>query len=70
MRECDFAGILEQLAQLRDDVGRFFDQVMVMCEDRSVQDNRLLLLTRLQALFLQVADISMLQMAYTQFPEQ
>jgi len=70
MRECDFAGILEQLAQLRDDVGRFFDQVMVMCEDRSVQDNRLLLLTRLQALFLQVADISMLQIAYTQFIEQ
>lgn len=56
----DFAGILQRLAGLRDDVDRFFEQVMVLAEDPGVRANRLVLLTRLQALFLNVADISVL----------
>ncbi|MDJ0955291.1 MAG: glycine--tRNA ligase subunit beta [Arenicellales bacterium] len=52
---------LGQLASLREPVDRFFDEVMVMVEDDSVRENRLALLSKLQDLFLQVADISYLQ---------
>ena len=55
-----YAEILNQLADLRDPVDRFFDDVMVMAEDEAVRNNRLALLTELRALFLDVADISRL----------
>lgn len=57
----DYTPALSQLAALRPQVDAFFDQVMVMAEDVAVRANRLLLLSRLRALFLQVADISLLQ---------
>lgn len=49
------------LADLRQPVDDFFDHVMVMTEDTSRRENRLLLLKQLRALFLQVADIALLQ---------
>jgi len=45
---------------LRSSVDNFFDQVMVMCDDETVKQNRLSLLARLRRLFLGVADISLL----------
>lgn len=54
---------LTRLAGLRDAVDNFFEQVMVMTEDEAVRNNRLALLARLQGLFLQVADISLLASA-------
>lgn len=51
---------LKGLAVLREPVDRFFDDVMVMVDDPAVRDNRLALLSRLQALFSGVADISRL----------
>ena len=51
---------LTRLAGLRDDVDRFFDEVMVMVDDPAVRANRLRLLRDLRELFLQVADISLL----------
>ena len=57
----DYAAVLGLLAGLREEVDAFFDQVMVMAEDRRVRSNRLALLRRLQDLFLQIADISRLQ---------
>lgn len=51
---------LQSLASLRDPVDHFFDKVMVMAEDEALRLNRLRLLLRLQKLFLNVADISML----------
>jgi len=53
-------GRLEVLAGLRTPVDTFFDDVMVMAEDKAVRNNRLALLARLRALFLQLADISQL----------
>jgi glycyl-tRNA synthetase beta chain len=53
--------VLLQLADLRQPVDDFFDQVMVMTDDKARRDNRLLMLTKLRALFLQVADIALLQ---------
>jgi len=52
---------LTQLAALQAPVDRFFDDVMVMSEDTALRDNRLALLQTLSGLFLQVADISLLQ---------
>jgi glycyl-tRNA synthetase beta chain len=55
-----YADVLNQLADLRDPVDRFFDDVMVMTDDEAVRNNRLALLGELRALFLNVADISRL----------
>ena len=51
---------LAELAQLKDSVDGFFDNVLVMCDDKSVQNNRIALLQRLRNIFLKVADISFL----------
>ena len=61
LAKADYAGVLTQLAEMRDTVDAFFDQVMVMAEDPAVRQNRLALLNQTRALFLEVADISLLQ---------
>jgi glycyl-tRNA synthetase beta chain len=53
--------VLLQLSTLRQPVDDFFDQVMVMTDDKPKRDNRILLLNKLRGLFLQVADIALLQ---------
>ncbi len=58
-----YAEILNELADLRDPVDRFFDDVMVMADDETIRNNRLALLGELRALFLDVADISRLSIA-------
>ncbi len=52
---------LAELATLRESVDQFFDNVMVMADDEAVKKNRLVLLAQLRGLFLQIADISVLQ---------
>lgn len=56
-----YVEVLLQLAELRGPIDTFFDQVMVMAEDKTRRINRLLLLNKLRGLFLQVADIALLQ---------
>jgi glycyl-tRNA synthetase beta chain len=51
---------LSALASLRGPVDQFFDDVMVMAEDKATRNNRLALLSQMRALFLDVADISRL----------
>ncbi len=51
---------LGRLAALRTPVDRFFDEVMVMDEDRRTRTNRLALLSRLKQQFDQIADLSVL----------
>jgi len=60
-KQRDYTNALCQLAALHTPVDAFFDNVMVMAEDEALRDNRLALLQTLSALFLQVADISLLQ---------
>ncbi|QUY46963.1 glycine--tRNA ligase subunit beta [Serratia plymuthica] len=57
----NYQDALVELADLREPVDAFFDNVMVMAEDEAVRVNRLTLLSKLRELFLQVADISVLQ---------
>lgn len=59
--EGNYQQALVELADLREHVDAFFDQVMVMAEDEALRINRLTLLSKLRELFLQVADISLLQ---------
>jgi glycyl-tRNA synthetase beta chain len=49
---------LQTLASLKISVDTFFDEVLVVCEDASLRENRLALLQQLRDLFLQTADIS------------
>ena len=57
----DYTAVLDKLANLRAPVDSFFDNVMVNAEDPALRQNRLAILHTLQGLFLQVADISVLQ---------
>ena len=60
-KQRDYTNALCQLAALQTPVDAFFDNVMVMADDVALRDNRLALLQALSELFLQVADISLLQ---------
>lgn len=57
----EYTSVLDKLAGLRQPVDNFFDNVMVNAEDAKLRQNRLAILNTLQGLFLQVADISLLQ---------
>ena len=58
-----YAEALNTLADLREPVDQFFDNVMVMADDEAIKNNRLALLAELRSLFLDVADISRLSLA-------
>ncbi|MDY6978310.1 MAG: glycine--tRNA ligase subunit beta [Pseudomonadota bacterium] len=61
VQQANYQQALSQLAELREPVDRFFDDVMVMTEDEKLRNNRLALLNNLHQLFMQIADISRLQ---------
>jgi glycyl-tRNA synthetase beta chain len=57
----DYTPALTELATLRTPIDAFFDSVMVMADDAAIKQNRLRLLAQLRALFISVADVSVLQ---------
>jgi len=54
----DYTDALIQLSTLKEDIDRYFDEVMVMVEDETVRANRLALLTAMLGGFSTVADLS------------
>jgi glycyl-tRNA synthetase beta chain len=56
----DYDDALKLLATAREPVDRFFDEVLVMCDEPLLRENRLALLKQLGNLMNQVADISKL----------
>jgi glycyl-tRNA synthetase beta chain len=60
LQQRQYAEALKSLAALKDPVDRFFDEVLVMADDKALRTNRLALLAELRELFLEVADISRL----------
>ena len=60
LNERNYRQALQALAALKAPVDTFFDAVLVMAEDPAVRQNRLGLLQRLRALFLDVADLSLI----------
>jgi glycyl-tRNA synthetase beta chain len=61
LAKSDYTPALSQLAALRAPIDAFFESVMVNADDAALRLNRLRLLTRLRALFMSVADVSVLQ---------
>ena len=59
--ERDWAEACRALIALRQPIDVFFDHVMVMAEDEALKLNRLALLDALRGLFLEVADVSLIQ---------
>jgi glycyl-tRNA synthetase beta chain len=53
-----YGEVLNSLTELHTTVDAFFDNVMVMTDDDAVRANRCLLLAKLRAAFLAIADIS------------
>ncbi len=56
--EKEYTRALEIMLEMKDPVDLFFDDVMVMAEDKAVKQNRLNLLTATGDLILQIGDIS------------
>ncbi len=54
----DYRLILEHLISLREPVDKYFDQVLVMAEDKNLRKNRLAFLRSLVDLFYKVGDLS------------
>lgn len=63
MQNQHYTGALKELAGVRGEVDKFFDDVMVMHDDIAVRNNRIALLRELDGLMNQVADISKLAAA-------
>lgn len=61
LAEQNYQQALNRLAQLRDSVDAFFDNVMVNTDDEALRNSRLALLAMLSNQFLKIADISKLQ---------
>ncbi|MGL5291668.1 MAG: glycine--tRNA ligase subunit beta, partial [Vibrionaceae bacterium] len=61
LEQGDHQSALCELATLREAVDAFFENVMVMCDEKPLQHNRLALLSQLRGLFMNIADISLLQ---------
>jgi glycyl-tRNA synthetase beta chain len=60
-KENKYEQALNKLADLRQPVDNFFDGVMVMDKNEKLKANRIALLSRIDALFMHVADFSRLQ---------
>ncbi len=54
----NYTDIMESLLSLREDIDKFFDAVLVMCEEKVLQQNRLALVNYINQLFLKFADLS------------
>ena len=57
----EYEQALNKLADLRQPVDQFFDDVMVMDKNEKLKNNRIALLSKIDSLFMQVADFSRLQ---------
>ncbi len=54
----DYSEVLNLLLAMRSDIDKFFDDVLVMCEDEELKNNRLALVNFINKLFTQFADFS------------
>ncbi len=61
LAQAAYTEALTELSTLREVVDTFFDDVMVMVDDEALKNNRIALLNQLHSQFMQVADLSLLQ---------
>ena len=60
--ERKYVGYMKKLAELNDAVNNFFESVMIICDEKDIQHNRVALLNDLQDLFGKIADIGKIQL--------
>jgi glycyl-tRNA synthetase beta chain len=60
LRQRQYAAALRHLLTLKEPIDRYFDDVLVMAEDRKLRENRLGFLRAVTELFLEVGDLSRL----------
>ncbi|MFQ5586242.1 MAG: glycine--tRNA ligase subunit beta [Thermodesulfobacteriota bacterium] len=60
LQDGDYEGVFTTLVSIKEKIDTFFDEVMVMVEDETVQRNRLTLLSYIQKLYSRTADLSKL----------
>lgn len=58
-RARDYLGLLELLGRLREPIDRYFEDVLVMCEDERVRRNRLATCWAIVQLFRRIADFTL-----------
>ncbi len=56
-KERKYVEYMKKLAELNDTVNKFFEGVMIICDEKDIQQNRVALLYDLQELFSKIADI-------------
>lgn len=56
--ERNYPEVLNLLLEMRGVIDKFFDDVLVMCEDKKLKENRLALVSFINTLFMQFADFS------------
>ena len=54
----DYISFLKTMLEWKEPVDRFFDDVLVMCDDEKLRGNRLSLLKKINEIFLLFADFS------------
>jgi glycyl-tRNA synthetase beta chain len=54
----DFDGVLRQFLALKEPIDRYFDEVLVLCDDPAARRNHLAMLSRIGSLFLRFADFT------------
>ncbi|MFB3844856.1 MAG: glycine--tRNA ligase subunit beta [Candidatus Cloacimonadaceae bacterium] len=60
LEQLDYTGVLRELVEIRADIDRFFDDVLVNSDDLNLRQNRYALLQKIRKAFLKVADLSLL----------
>ncbi len=60
IKDADYASALAELSALEPIVDGFFENVMILCDDKKTQKNRIALITSLHELFCKIADIALL----------
>ncbi|MBI4379047.1 MAG: glycine--tRNA ligase subunit beta, partial [Nitrospinae bacterium] len=58
IKEKRYLDIMKKISEIRDSVDRFFNEVMVMVDDKLLRDNRLILLSNISEIFTQIADFT------------
>ncbi len=58
LEQKNYEGVLGILLSLRPHIDKFFDDVLVMCDDEKIRRNRLALLDQVNKIFLKFADFS------------
>ncbi|MEK6590792.1 MAG: glycine--tRNA ligase subunit beta [Nitrospinota bacterium] len=58
IKEKRYLDIMKKISEIRDSVDRFFNEVMVMVDDKLLRDNRLILLSNISEIFTEIADFT------------